>query len=72
VLSSTHDNKQLAHSVQTSESTAINQSNIYAGDTLQASYRLRQALGGLDTGYLFERIPEIRLGYKGGYEKYLP
>jgi NTE family protein len=48
------------------------QLNIYSGDTLQASYRLRQALGGLDAGYLFGRIAELRIGYEGGYEKISP
>jgi NTE family protein len=48
------------------------QLNIYSGSTLQASYRLRQALGGLDTGYEFGRIAEFRLGYEGGYEKVSP
>jgi NTE family protein len=48
------------------------QLNVYSGNTLQASYRLRQALGGLDTGYEFGRIAEFRLGYEGGYEKVSP
>ena len=48
------------------------QLNIYSGNTLQASYRLRQALGGLDTGYGFGRTGEFRLGYEGGYEKITP
>jgi NTE family protein len=48
------------------------QLNVYSGNTLQASYRLRQALGGLDTGYGFGRIAEFRLGYEGGYEKVSP
>jgi NTE family protein len=48
------------------------QLNIYSGSTLQASYRLRQALGGLDTGYGFGRTGEFRLGYEGGYEKVSP
>jgi NTE family protein len=48
------------------------QLNIYSGNTLQASYRLRQALGGLDTGYGFGRTGEFRLGYEGGYEKVSP
>jgi NTE family protein len=48
------------------------QLNIYSGNTLQASYRLREALGGLDTGYAFGRIAEFRLGYEGGYEKVSP
>jgi NTE family protein len=48
------------------------QLNIYSGNTLQASYRLRQILGGLDTGYGFGRTGEFRLGYEGGYEKITP
>jgi NTE family protein len=48
------------------------QLNVYSGNTLQASYRLRQALGGLDTGYEFGRTGEFRLGYEGGYEKVSP
>ncbi len=48
------------------------QFNIYSGNSLLASYRLRQALGGLDTGYGFGRIAEFRLGYEGGYEEISP
>jgi NTE family protein len=48
------------------------QLNIYSGSALLASYRLRQALGGLDTGYGFGRTGEFRLGYEGGYEKVSP
>ncbi len=48
------------------------QLNVYSSDTLQASYRFRQALGGLDTGYGFGRTGEFRLGYEGGYEKISP
>ena len=48
------------------------QLNIYSSNTLQASYRIRQALGGLDTGYAFGRTGEFRLGYEGGYEKASP
>ncbi|HXC95408.1 MAG TPA: patatin-like phospholipase family protein [Edaphobacter sp.] len=48
------------------------QLDVYTGNTLIASYRLRQALGGLDTGYSFGRIAEFRLGYEGGYEKISP
>jgi len=48
------------------------QLNIYSGSTLLASYRLRQALGGLDTGYGFGRTGEFRLGYEGGYERVSP
>jgi NTE family protein len=48
------------------------QLNVYSGNALLASYRLRQALGGLDTGYGFGRTGEFRLGYEGGYEKVSP
>jgi len=48
------------------------QLNVYSGSALLASYRLRQALGGLDTGYGFGRTGEFRLGYEGGYEKVSP
>jgi NTE family protein len=48
------------------------QFNIYSGNNLQASYRIRQMLGGLDTGYSFGRTGEFRLGYEGGYEKASP
>jgi NTE family protein len=46
--------------------------NIYSGNTLQASYRIRQAGGGLDTGHAFGRTGEFRLGYEGGYEAASP
>jgi len=46
--------------------------NIYSGNDLLASYRIRQALGGFDTGYGFGRTGEFRLGYEGGYEKASP
>ncbi len=48
------------------------QFNIYSGNDLQASYRIRQALGGLDTGYGCGRTGEFRLGYEGGYETISP
>jgi NTE family protein len=48
------------------------QLNVYSGSALLASYRLRQALGGLDTGYGFGRTGEFRLGYEGGYERVSP
>jgi NTE family protein len=41
--------------------------NVYYSDTLQASYRIRQALGGIDAGHVFGRTGEFRLGYEGGY-----
>jgi NTE family protein len=48
------------------------QLNVYSGNTLQASYRLREALGGIDTGYAFGRTGEFRLGYEGGYQHLSP
>src|SRR5207302_2645709 len=48
------------------------QLNVYSGNDLLASYRIRQALGGLDTGYTFGRTGEFRLGYEGGYERASP
>jgi NTE family protein len=48
------------------------QFNIYSSNTQVASYRIRQALGGLDTGYAFGRTGEFRLGYEGGYEHATP
>jgi NTE family protein len=48
------------------------QFNVYSSNTLLASYRIRQALGGLDTGYAFGRTGEFRLGYEGGYEHATP
>jgi NTE family protein len=48
------------------------QFNVYSSNTLLASYRIRQAGGGLDTGYAFGRTGEFRLGYEGGYEHATP
>jgi NTE family protein len=48
------------------------QFNVYSGNTLQASYRIRQYGGGLDTGYGFGRTGEFRLGYEGGWENATP
>ena len=48
------------------------QFNVYSSNTLLASYRIRQALGGIDTGYAFGRTGELRMGYEGGYEKATP
>lgn len=48
------------------------QFDIFSGNTLQASYRIRQYGGGLDTGYSFGRTSEFRLGYEGGYENATP
>ena len=48
------------------------QINIYSSNNLLAAYRLRQVLGGIDTGYAFGKVGEFRLGYEGGYEKATP
>jgi NTE family protein len=48
------------------------QFDVYSGNTLQASYRIRQYGGGLDTGYGFGRTGEFRLGYEGGWENATP
>ena len=48
------------------------QFNIYSSNDLVASYRVRQALGGIDAGYAFGRTGEFRFGYEGGYEKASP
>ncbi|MBB5340122.1 patatin-like phospholipase family protein [Tunturiibacter gelidoferens] len=48
------------------------QLNVYSGNTLQASYRLREVLGGIDTGYAFGRTGEFRLGYEGGFQQISP
>ena len=45
---------------------------VYNGDTLTATYRTRQALGGLDVGYGFGTTGELRFGYEGGYERLSP
>ena len=48
------------------------QDNLYNGNTLVASYRTRQILGGMDVGYGFGNTGELRFGYEGGYEKLSP
>jgi NTE family protein len=48
------------------------QFSVYSDNNLLASYRIRQVLGGLDTGYELGRIGEFRLGYEGGYQKASP
>ena len=48
------------------------QDNLYNGNTLVASYRTRQVLGGVDVGYGFGNTGELRFGYEGGYEKLSP
>jgi NTE family protein len=45
---------------------------VYNGNTLLATYRTREALGGVDVGYEFGNTGELRLGYEGGYEKLSP
>jgi NTE family protein len=48
------------------------QFNLYSDTTLTASYRIREALGGIDAGYGFGNAAELRLGYEGGYERISP
>jgi NTE family protein len=48
------------------------QDNLYNENTLIASYRTREVLGGTDIGYGFGNTGELRLGYEGGYEKLSP
>ena len=48
------------------------QTYVYNGDTQVATYRTRQALGGLDVGYGFGTTGELRFGYEGGWEKLSP
>ena len=48
------------------------QDNLYNENTLVASYRTRQVLGGVDVGYGFGNTGELRFGYEGGYEKLSP
>jgi NTE family protein len=45
---------------------------VYSANTLLATYRTREVLGGLDVGYGFGNTGELRLGYEGGYEKLSP
>jgi NTE family protein len=45
---------------------------VYNANTLIATYRTRQVLGGMDVGYGFGSTGELRLGYEGGYEKLSP
>jgi NTE family protein len=45
---------------------------VYNADTLIATYRAREVLGGLDVGYGFGNTGELRMGYEGGYEKLSP
>jgi len=46
--------------------------NLYSDETLLATYRQRQAGGGVDVGYMFGRSGELRLGYEGAYERLSP
>ncbi len=48
------------------------QFNLFSGNNLIASYRIRQFLGGADVGYGFGNTGELRLGYEGGYKKLFP
>ena len=48
------------------------QQYVYSGSTQIATYRNRQALGGLDVGYGFGNTGELRFGYEGGYERLSP
>jgi NTE family protein len=45
---------------------------VYNANTLIATYRTRQVLGGMDVGYGFGSTGELRVGYEGGYEKLSP
>jgi NTE family protein len=45
---------------------------LYNENTLVSLYRDRLAIGGLDFGYAFGRISELRLGYEGGYQHLSP
>ena len=45
---------------------------LYSGSSLLALYRHRLAVGGLDLGYGFGRIGELRFGYEGGYQHLSP
>jgi NTE family protein len=45
---------------------------LYNEDTLVSLYRNRLVVGGLDFGYSFGRISELRFGYEGGYEHLSP
>jgi NTE family protein len=48
------------------------QEYVYDGNTQIATYRNRQALGGIDVGYGFGNTGELRFGYEGGYERLSP
>jgi NTE family protein len=48
------------------------QDYVYNSNTLIATYRNRQVLGGLDVGYEFGNTGELRFGYEGGYENLSP
>jgi NTE family protein len=41
--------------------------DLYNHTTRLAEYRIRQAGGGIDIGYAFDRFSEIRVGYDAGY-----
>src|SRR5262249_30990719 len=44
---------------------------IYEQNTQIATYRQRTASGGIDVGRIFGNTSEIRVGYEGGWQKYL-
>jgi len=46
--------------------------DLYTGNTLTAEYRNRLAGGSLDTGYLFSRNTELRVGYEAADQKLYP
>jgi NTE family protein len=43
---------------------------LYDDNQLVSSYRRRTGGGGLDVGYQFGSIGELRVGYQGGWEKF--
>jgi NTE family protein len=43
---------------------------IYNDNKLLTIYRRKDAGGGIDTGYQFGRIAELRVGYEGGWERF--
>jgi NTE family protein len=45
---------------------------LYADNYLQTIYRLHNYGGGADVGYQFGTTGELRVGYEGGWQKFLP
>jgi NTE family protein len=43
---------------------------VYKENDQLATYRLRDASGGVDLGYIFGNTSEVRAGYEGGWQKY--